>query len=165
MSILHFEFTPRIAFFEPDVDQTSGLEQIEEVTYPTDRPGLNQAILKGLQEDKIRFKDNVQDYMDVFHYEYKPTDNRIHIWGKTRSDQPMNPELLGEMLYGLSPDGGGPDGWMEGDINIVPDNIASEFGGIELHPYISRVGVLVPQANNPGFYTEYDVDINALPHS
>lgn len=167
MSILHFEFTPQIAFFEPDVGQMTGLNQIKEVTFPTDRPVLNEAIFKGLQEDTIGFQSNIRDYLEIFHYEYNPTDNRIHIWGKTRDGQPMGPEPLGEMLFGLDPNGAGPDTWMEGDIHIVPDELAAEFGygGIELHPYIARVGVLTPQPNNPGFYTEHNVDIKALPHS
>ena len=51
MSILHFEFILHIAFFEPDVDQISGVDEIFEVIYCPDNTPLNQVIVSELQND------------------------------------------------------------------------------------------------------------------
>ena len=163
MSILHFKFVPHIAFFEPEREDQFGLSQIREVIYPTNNQQLDQLILPGLSNDRIKFKDNIPysiEGLKPFHYEFNTQDNLIHIWYSRENNIPVDSEALSEALQAISPDEGGPDTWMEGDIQIVAN--AFGYGGIEMHPYLSWVSFLVPDPQKPGYYKEYQVDTSKL---
>jgi hypothetical protein len=160
MSILHFKFVPHIIFNHDD--------QENDVIFPTGNPQLNQLILPGLLNDRIDFKFNVSGegitHWKVFHYQFNTQDNLIHIWVRDQNDILIAPQDLSDVLWFADPNGGGPDGWMSGNTTIVDDSIAEQFGydSIELIPYVSYVGVLVPQQTS-GQYTEYEVDRTRLP--
>lgn len=161
MSILHLKFTPHIAFFELPVEGQFGLSQIADKIYPTDNQELNQLILPGLINDRIKFITVFGgSIIDSIPVRYEFSDNLIHVWVRERDGNSIMPEDLSQELDLINPNGGGPDGWMSRNITIVDEDIAKKFGygAIELHPYISYVGVSVTQST-----TEYEVDRSKLP--
>lgn len=100
--------------------------------------GLHEVILPRLINDHIRFRKN---------FGGKPIGYRIPIWIDYGS--PISTTQLKEKLYNIGTDGGGPNGWMEGDISIVDDTVAARYGygGIELHLIIERIYVINVEIN------------------
>jgi hypothetical protein len=62
----------------------------------------------------------------------------------------LSSEELSYELYGMDPEGLGPDGWMSGDINVDDS--------IEFVPRVSKVYVQIGDK-------EYEVDLSRLPPS
>lgn len=151
--ILHFVF---------NVNVSSSSSGDDEQPFPTGNPELDAAILPGLINDRINFKRSVSFDLEAFAYQFNQETNQIEIW--VRGDHDIDPEQLAEVLDLIDPDEGGPDGWMEGDISIIDDEVAQQFGyeRLELWPRIAYVGQLI-QEPGPRTYSEYEVDLSALP--
>lgn len=146
--------TNNVQYYVMDTRQEFSNEQVDDKSYPTGNDQIDQAILQGLLNDRINFKETMD--LVTLHYQFNPQDNLIHIWGSDRNNDPIIPEKLSMVLYSLDPNN-------DGCIPIVDSNVAELFGysKIGVHPYVSYVGVLSPQ-QTPGQYIEYEVDRDKL---
>lgn len=164
MSILRLKFAPRLAFFEQPQEADQDIDQIDEKPFPTGDPELDKLILPGLANDLIDFKYVLEGSpLKGSNYRYDPQENVIELWAKKSNGTPITAPELSQILYDINPNGGAPDTWMEGNIEIVDEETANllGYGAIELHPHISYVGVLYPDGQ--GTYVEHPVNLGELP--
>lgn len=158
MDIFEWNFVPQIVFYQAG-------EEVGKQNYPTTNVSLNEAILPGLLNDKIRFGvpgDIKFEPLDVFHYEFTPSDNLIHIW--TQSDFSVTAQQISNIIWDVSDKGVAPDTWFGADLSIVDEDLAHKYGysGIDLIPHFINVNIMVPLPGTK-LYQGYPVDISRLP--
>lgn len=167
MSTIHFKFVPHIQYERVYEDIIDGIaeeiveEDVDKI-YPTGNPQIDELVLPGLLNDRIKFRDIVvysQPNWQFFRHEFNTDDNLIHIWVQNVNDL----QELSNVLYFLDPEGGAADSWMEGDIQASIDYAAYErlrIAYIHLVPIISYIGSSISQED-----VEQEIDRATLPES
>lgn len=187
MTILHYEFIPTVEYYGPDLEgddticipsgkvsnvspyvgntcnpdrlNISPLDIFPFETFPPCNAELERIILDEIASDRIKFARNLAwlDEERIMDYIFDPESNLIHIW--IDYGEEVYSDDLKSILTSIDVRDGGPDGWMEGDISIVDDEVAEKYGygKIELHPYVHKVSIVSVQKD--GQRSEVEVDI------
>lgn len=156
MSLLHLKFVPTLLLW---TDSEKNLYMQD--NYPTGVKEMDPLLLENLTSDTINFKNAfLNDEWEVYQYQFDTTDNLIHLWVRNPTGANMSPAVLKAAvdIYGPSAE----DTWMEGDIAIVDNDTAQQWGheAVELRPYLKEVWLLVPAGN--GEYNQHRVDVAKL---
>ena len=150
---LHFVFA--VEFW---IDDEEG-DHVETVTsWPEP---IQSKVDKKIRDDKIDLKYIFYNAVLPIRFEYRPADRTVHLWTRKPSNAPTTAEELAQMLSDISPDEGGPDGWMERDLDILDQDDLRQLGmgteeNAEFVPVIKEVYEVVND-------TEYLVDLTKLP--
>ena len=156
MSLLHLKFVPTLLLWT-----NSEKNLYMQDNYPTTVKEMDPLLQENLTSDEINFKKAfLNDQWDVYQYQFDPADNLIHLWVRNPTGGDMKVETLKEAVDIYGP--GAEDTWMEGDIAIVDNDTAKEWGyeAVELRPFLSEVWLLMPAGN--GEYTQHRVDLTRL---
>ena len=138
--VLHFVLQPHLYLWE-DIEGDH-----EDVTYPSEKKKIDQLVEKVLKNDLTGIK-NIMSTGVPLTYHYDQTAHLVHLWIRAEKGKRFTSEVVAEMLDDVSPDEGGPDGWMEGDITIYRHYEGGEdkaqyvmkYDEIELVPVVIQV--------------------------
>lgn len=157
MSLLHLTFDPTLSLWKNgDIDDwySSG---------STGDAAADAIIEHKLITDAIDFSHAyTSPQWEVYAYQFDPQARTIHLWVKNPTGGNITLEELKQALYIYGPDGG-PDTWMEGDLDAVDDATAHRLGydTIELTPEIQTAEWLLP-TSVAGEYSAIPIDLAPL---
>lgn len=145
MTTLHFIFRVTLWYNDANGDF---VKEVDYMSAPqNDKDAADQFTYE--PEFDAHFVSSLMGNFDrIISSKFDEKTGKLHVW--TKVDQ-VTPESLAYELYGMSPEGLGPDGWMSGDM-VLPGSEGENYdSSIEFIPRVEKV------------YTEVEVDLSKLP--
>ena len=138
MTKLHLVFTPYLWFY----DEIGHF--IKEELYPTGDTSVDLATQDFTENNLKSFLTGLEGNFGTLNYKFE--NNTLHAWMETWPG--LTDEELAYELYGMDPEGLGPDGWMSGDINVAES--------IQFVPRVNKVYIIEGDI-------EKEIDLTNLP--
>ena len=156
MSHLHFVLRPTLWLHD---DGGSFLEEIDISSLPTLQ---SQKVDREILQGRTPIHDIFYNYGQNITAKYDPQRRLMHVWVWKPNFERTDSQELSDFLHDASPEGYGPDGWMEGELGILDEDDFDQLSfpsptGAELVPRIIEVYEVTTGGQ------ETQIDLSRLP--